>query len=73
LTSVAASNVDKAARGAHAEPFFVERDWIVVLADITDYTVAKGEVSLAVYRKGLDRAARPVLFLVHGSAANTRR
>ena len=35
----------------------------------TDYRVAKGEVSLAVYRKGLDRAApRPVLFLVHGSS-----
>ena len=34
----------------------------------TDYRVAKGEVSLAVYRKGLDRAPRPVLFLVHGSS-----
>ena len=34
----------------------------------TDYTVAKGEVSLAVYRKGLDRAPRPVLFLAHGSS-----
>jgi alpha-beta hydrolase superfamily lysophospholipase len=34
----------------------------------TDYTVAKGEVSLAVYRKALDRAPRPLLFLVHGSS-----
>src|ERR1700730_5476882 len=34
----------------------------------TDYAVAKGEVSLAVYRKGLDRGPRPVLFLVHGSS-----
>jgi hypothetical protein len=34
----------------------------------TDYTVAKGEVSLAVYRKGLGQARRPVLFLVHGSS-----
>ena len=34
----------------------------------TDYAVAKGEVSLAVYRKGLDRAPRPVLFLAHGSS-----
>jgi alpha-beta hydrolase superfamily lysophospholipase len=38
----------------------------------TDYTVGKGDVSLAVYRKRLDPAAgqppRPVLFLVHGSS-----
>ena len=38
----------------------------------TDYTVHKGAVSLAVYRKRLDPAAgeppRPVLFLVHGSS-----
>lgn len=38
----------------------------------TDYTVNKGEVSLAVYRKRLPanagEAARPVLFLVHGSS-----
>lgn len=38
----------------------------------TDYTVTKGEVSLAVYRKCSGRAAgeapRPVLFLVHGSS-----
>jgi alpha-beta hydrolase superfamily lysophospholipase len=38
----------------------------------SDYTVHKGEVSLAVYRKRLDPAAgqppRPVLFLVHGSS-----
>ena len=38
----------------------------------TDYTVKKGEVSLAVYRKRLkprpDAAAPPVLFLVHGSS-----
>src|SRR6516164_5988636 len=38
----------------------------------TDYTVHKGEVSLAVYRKRLDPAAgrppRPILFLVHGSS-----
>jgi len=38
----------------------------------TDYTVKKGEVSLAVYRKRLPTAAgepaRPVLFLVHGSS-----
>ena len=38
----------------------------------TDYTVHKGDVSLAVYRKRLDPAAgqlpRPVLFLVHGSS-----
>jgi pimeloyl-ACP methyl ester carboxylesterase len=38
----------------------------------TDYSVPKGEVSLAVYRKRLDPAAgqplRPVLFLVHGSS-----
>jgi pimeloyl-ACP methyl ester carboxylesterase len=37
-----------------------------------DYTVKKGEVSLAVYRKRLrprvGEAARPVLFLVHGSS-----
>jgi alpha-beta hydrolase superfamily lysophospholipase len=39
---------------------------------LTDYTVGKGEVSLAVYRKRLGPAAgeppRPVLFLVHGSS-----
>src|SRR2546423_7989694 len=38
----------------------------------SDYTVEKGEVSLAVYRKRLAPApgepARPVLFLVHGSS-----
>src|SRR5438105_13566325 len=38
----------------------------------TDYTVKKGEVSLAVYRKCLmpqaGEGARPVLFLVHGSS-----
>jgi alpha-beta hydrolase superfamily lysophospholipase len=38
----------------------------------TDYTVYKGDVSLAVYRKRLDPVAdqppRPVLFLVHGSS-----
>ena len=37
----------------------------------TDYTVKKGEVSLAVYRKRLPAnagEARPVLFLVHGSS-----
>ena len=38
----------------------------------TDYTVKKGEVSLAVYRKRLPpkagEASRPVLFLVHGSS-----
>ena len=38
----------------------------------TDYTVRKGEVSLAVYRKRLPPKAgevsRPVLFLVHGSS-----
>src|SRR5260370_17749874 len=38
----------------------------------TDYTVRKGEVSLAVYRKRIDPAPgeppRPVLFLVHGSS-----
>src|SRR5438876_8537556 len=34
----------------------------------TDYTVAKGDVSLAVYRKFIDRPSRPVLFLVHGSS-----
>src|SRR3982750_4432739 len=38
----------------------------------TDYTVKKGEVSLAVYRKRMPanagEAARPVLFLVHGSS-----
>src|SRR5437762_13367005 len=38
----------------------------------TDYTVKKGAVSLAVYRKRLPPAAgeapRPVLFLVHGSS-----
>ena len=38
----------------------------------TDYTVHKGDVSLAVYRKRIDPAPgqppRPVLFLVHGSS-----
>ncbi len=38
----------------------------------TDYTVPKGEVSLAVYRKRVAPASggppRPVLFLVHGSS-----
>src|SRR5258707_10344471 len=38
----------------------------------SDYTVKKGDVSLAVYRKRLypaaDEPARPVLFLVHGSS-----
>ncbi|MGH7062330.1 MAG: alpha/beta hydrolase, partial [Stellaceae bacterium] len=39
----------------------------------TDYTVAKGDVSLAVYRKRSGASApgeppRPVLFLVHGSS-----
>jgi len=38
----------------------------------TDYTVHKGEVSLAVYRKHVGAAPgqppRPVLFLVHGSS-----
>ena len=36
----------------------------------TDYTVAKGAVSLAVYRKRPEAAGgkRPVLFLVHGSS-----
>src|SRR5690349_5706470 len=38
----------------------------------TDYTIKKGEVSLAVYRKcsplPSDRERRPVLFLVHGSS-----
>ncbi len=38
----------------------------------TDYTVRKGEVSLAVYRKRINPAPgeppRPVLFLVHGSS-----
>ena len=37
----------------------------------SDYTVKKGDVSLAVYRKRLERASdgqRPVLFLVHGSS-----
>ncbi len=35
----------------------------------TDYTVKKGDVSLAVYRKrGGGDAKRPVLFLVHGSS-----
>jgi alpha-beta hydrolase superfamily lysophospholipase len=37
----------------------------------TDYTVKKGDVSLAVYRKRLERASagqQPVLFLVHGSS-----
>src|SRR5215813_12060296 len=40
---------------------------------LTDYTLTKGEVSLAVYRKRMDapaadKAPRPVLFLVHGSS-----
>jgi pimeloyl-ACP methyl ester carboxylesterase len=43
-------------------------DYADTIPSRTDYTVAKGEVSLAVYRKGLDRAPRPVLFLVHGSS-----
>jgi hypothetical protein len=38
----------------------------------TDYTVQKGEVSLAVYRKRIEPAPGqppgPVLFLVHGSS-----
>jgi len=38
----------------------------------TDYTVDKGEVSLAVYRKRLGlvsgESSLPVLFLVHGSS-----
>jgi hypothetical protein len=39
----------------------------------TDYTITKGKVSLAVYRKRVDapapaRSPRPVLFLVHGSS-----
>ncbi len=35
----------------------------------TDYTVKKGEVSLAVYRKTQSGSMpRPVLFLVHGSS-----
>jgi alpha-beta hydrolase superfamily lysophospholipase len=34
----------------------------------TDYTVKKGEVSLAVYRKRSDTMPRAVLFLVHGSS-----
>ena len=35
----------------------------------TDYTVKKGDVSLAVYRKrGGGDARQPVLFLVHGSS-----
>jgi pimeloyl-ACP methyl ester carboxylesterase len=38
----------------------------------TDYTVKKGEVSLALYRKRLPpkagEASRPILFLVHGSS-----
>jgi len=39
----------------------------------TDYTVAKGEVSLAVYRKCLDRTPRPVLFLVTAHATRHSR
>ncbi|MFZ2007040.1 MAG: alpha/beta fold hydrolase, partial [Stellaceae bacterium] len=34
----------------------------------SDYTVTKGEVSLAVYRKRGGSGRRPVLFLVHGSS-----
>ena len=34
----------------------------------TDYTVNKGEVSLAVYRKRISQSPCPVLFLVHGSS-----
>src|ERR1700722_15148816 len=38
-------------------------------AQRTDYTVKKGDVSLAVYRKrGAGDGPRPVLFLVHGSS-----
>ena len=33
-----------------------------------DYTVNKGEVSLAVYRKSISPPPCPVLFLVHGSS-----
>src|SRR3977135_4004385 len=44
------------------------RDDAGTMPSRTDYAVAKGEVSLAVYRKGLDRGPRPVLFLVHGSS-----
>ena len=44
------------------------RDDAGTMPSRTDYAVAKGEVSLAVYRKGLDPASRPVLFLVHGSS-----
>ncbi len=43
-------------------------DYAGTIPSRTDYAVAKGEVSLALYRKGLDRAPRPVLFLVHGSS-----
>src|SRR5579862_4937660 len=34
----------------------------------SDYTVRKGDVSLAVYRKRSGEGAKPVLFLVHGSS-----
>ena len=34
----------------------------------TDYTVKKGDVSLAVYRKRSGEGRKPVLFLVHGSS-----
>ena len=34
----------------------------------SDYTVSKGDVSLAVYRKRSGEGQRPVLFLVHGSS-----
>jgi pimeloyl-ACP methyl ester carboxylesterase len=34
----------------------------------TNYTVKKGEVSLAVYRKCTNTMSRPILFLVHGSS-----
>ncbi len=43
-------------------------DYTGAIPSRTDYTVAKGEISLAVYRKGLDQAPRPILFLVHGSS-----
>jgi pimeloyl-ACP methyl ester carboxylesterase len=43
-------------------------DFAGTIPSRTDYTVAKGEVSLAVYRKGFSRAPRPLLFLVHGSS-----
>src|ERR1700730_15958744 len=44
------------------------RDDAGTMPSRTDYAVAKGEVSLAVYRKGLDPASRPCVFLVHGSS-----